>query len=114
MVLALATALVFWRMSGDPWQEAANHIEAEASNAPLVVISPAMHNREVRRFPGHAVIAVDRLGRRDTREYDEVWVLSEGAPTEPILRGLRQFTSESKNEMDGLVLTRFVRSGGSP
>jgi hypothetical protein len=112
LALAFAILLVAWRFSGDPWENAATQIQAEATKDALIVIAPAMHNREVRRFDGYAVVAVNRLSHRDTRGYDEVWILSEGAPKDTLLRGLSQFKSEHGEEIDGLVLTRFERTKG--
>jgi len=114
LALIFAILLVAWRFADDPWEDAAAQIQAEATQDALIVISPAMHNREVRRFEGTAVVAVDRLSRRDTRGYDEVWVLSEGAPNDAVLRGLSPFKSDVVEELDGLVLTRFTRAKGGP
>ena len=115
IALLIAAALIWWRMSDDPWQQATRSVQNRMDHQSLVVISPAYHNREVAKLPHHYVIAADQLSPNDTKGFDSIWVFSDGDPSDALTRHLNAYVEESVSTVGKIQIIHYTKpEGGTP
>jgi hypothetical protein len=113
LALLCCVALVWWRLSRDPWAAAADHVRAHASARDLVVLTPAHHFTDASSFAGLMVVAADSLSPSDARRFDAVWVVTPTEPPKPLARALAPLGEPERSDVRGLSVLRYTAKPGS-
>lgn len=107
VALALAVALVLWRLDREPWPHAAALVRAETAPGELVVLTPAFHYREAHAFRGLPVVAADSLSSVDARRFPGVWVVAAAPLPQALERPLARLGEPVRSTVGPLTVLHW-------
>lgn len=111
LTLAASVALVLWRLSLDPWADAADLVRARIAPGELVVLAPQASFVETHRFEGLPAVATSTLALTDARRFPGLWVVAEGAPPKALSRTLSQLGEPTRESVSGLTVLHYPDTG---